>query len=38
MNWNRIHVTGISNGGIMIYRIGADLSDTVAAIEPFAGS
>jgi polyhydroxybutyrate depolymerase len=38
VNWNRIYVTGISNGGIIIYRIGADLSDTVATIAPVAGS
>lgn len=33
-----IYVTGISNGGIMSYRLGAELSDIFAAIAPVAGS
>jgi polyhydroxybutyrate depolymerase len=32
----RIYATGISNGGIMAYRVGAELSDIVAAIAPVA--
>lgn len=35
---NRIYVTGHSNGGTMSYRIGAELSDIVAAIGVNAGS
>jgi polyhydroxybutyrate depolymerase len=35
---NMIYVTGISNGGMMSYRLGAELSDIVAAIAPVAGS
>jgi polyhydroxybutyrate depolymerase len=35
---NRIYVTGHSNGGMMSYRLGAELSDIIAAIAPVAGS
>jgi len=35
---SRIYITGISGGGMMTYRLGADLSDIVAAIAPVAGS
>ena len=38
INPNMIYVTGISNGGMMSYRLGAELSDIVAAIAPVAGS
>ncbi len=31
-----IYATGISNGGVMTYRIGAELSDIFAAIAPVA--
>jgi len=34
----RIYVTGHSNGGMMAYRIGAELSDIIAAIAPVAGT
>jgi polyhydroxybutyrate depolymerase len=34
----RIYVTGHSNGAIMAYRLGAELSDMIAAIAPVAGS
>ncbi len=34
----RIFVTGHSNGGMMTYRLGAELSDIVAAIAPVAGT
>jgi polyhydroxybutyrate depolymerase len=34
----RIYITGHSNGGMMTYRIGAELSDIIAAIAPVAGS
>ena len=34
----RIFVTGISNGGMMSYRLACELSDTVAAIAPVAGA
>jgi polyhydroxybutyrate depolymerase len=30
----RIYATGISNGGMMAYRLGAELSDRIAAISP----
>ena len=32
----RIFVTGISNGGMMAYRIGCEMSDRIAAIAPIA--
>ena len=35
---NRIYVTGFSNGGHMTHRIGAELSDVIAAIAPVGGS
>ena len=34
----RIYATGISNGGMMSYRIGAELSDRIVAIAPVAAS
>jgi polyhydroxybutyrate depolymerase len=34
----RIYITGHSNGGIMAYRLGAELSHLVAAIAPVAGA
>lgn len=34
----RVYATGMSNGGIMVYRLAADLSDRIAAIAPVAGS
>ena len=34
----RIFVTGISNGGMMSYRVGCELSDKVAAIAPVEGA
>ncbi len=34
----RIYVTGHSNGGMMTYRLGAELSDIFAAIAPVAGT
>ncbi len=34
----RIYITGISGGALMTYRLGAELSDIVAAIAPVAGS
>jgi polyhydroxybutyrate depolymerase len=34
----RIYVTGISNGGIMAYRLACEASDLVAAIAPVAGT
>ncbi len=34
----RIFVTGISNGGMMSYRLGCELADKIAAIAPIAGS
>src|ERR1700737_68016 len=33
----RVLVTGISNGGMMAYRIGCELSDRIAAIAPVEG-
>ncbi|RLF40695.1 MAG: polyhydroxybutyrate depolymerase [Thermoplasmata archaeon] len=35
---NRIYITGHSNGAMLTYRLGAELSDIVAAIAPVAGS
>ena len=35
---SRIYVTGFCNGGGLTHRIGAELSHTVAAIAPVAGS
>ena len=35
---SKVYITGISGGGMMTYRLGADLSDIVAAIAPVAGS
>jgi polyhydroxybutyrate depolymerase len=34
----RVYITGISNGGMMAYRAGAELADKVAGIAPIAGS
>ena len=34
----RIHATGISNGGMMCYRLAAELSDRIASIAPVAGT
>jgi polyhydroxybutyrate depolymerase len=33
----RVYVTGLSNGGMMAYRIAAEASDRIAAIAPVAG-
>jgi len=35
---NRIFVTGFSNGASMAFRVGAELSELVAAIAPVAGT
>jgi polyhydroxybutyrate depolymerase len=34
----RVYATGISNGGMMAYRLGCELSDKIAAIAPVAGA
>lgn len=34
----RVYITGISNGGILAYRAGAELADKVAAIAPIAAT
>jgi polyhydroxybutyrate depolymerase len=34
----RIYATGLSNGGMMTYRVGCELSDVFAAIAPVAGA
>src|SRR5262245_18435976 len=34
----RVYATGISNGGIMVYRLACELSDKVAAIAPVAAA
>lgn len=34
----RVYVTGISNGGMMAYRVGCELSDRIAAIAPVAAA
>src|SRR4051794_37336403 len=34
----RIYACGMSNGGMMCYRLAAELSDRIAAIAPVAGT
>lgn len=34
----RVYVTGMSNGGMMAYRLACDMSHRVAAVAPVAGS
>ena len=34
----RIYATGLSNGGMMTYRVGCDAADVFAAIAPVAGA
>jgi len=34
----RIYATGMSNGGMLAYRVGCEASDMVAAIAPVAGA
>jgi polyhydroxybutyrate depolymerase len=34
---DKIYIAGLSNGGMLAYRAGAELSDIVAAIAPVAG-
>jgi polyhydroxybutyrate depolymerase len=34
----RIYATGMSNGGMMCYRLASELSDRIAAIAPVAGT
>jgi polyhydroxybutyrate depolymerase len=34
----RVYVTGMSNGAMMCYRLGCDLSDRLAAIAPVCGA
>lgn len=34
----RVYATGLSNGGMMCYRLAAELSDRIAAIAPVAAS
>ncbi|NLF71249.1 MAG: prolyl oligopeptidase family serine peptidase [Candidatus Anammoximicrobium sp.] len=35
---NRVYATGMSNGGMMCYRLAAELSDRIAAVAPVAGT
>lgn len=35
---NRVYACGMSNGGMMCYRLAAELSDRIAAIAPVAGT
>jgi polyhydroxybutyrate depolymerase len=35
---DRVYVTGHSRGGMMTYRLGCELSDTIAAIAPVSGN
>jgi polyhydroxybutyrate depolymerase len=37
VNSSRIYITGISGGAMMTYRLGAELSNYIAAIAPIAG-
>lgn len=34
----RVYATGLSNGGMMCYRLAAEMSDRIAAIAPVAGT
>lgn len=34
----RIHATGLSNGGMMCYKLAAELSDRIASIAPVSGT
>ncbi len=34
----RVYVTGMSNGGMMSYRVAAEMSDRIAAFAPVAGT
>ena len=38
VNSNRIYATGISNGGLMSYRLACDAADFVAAVAPVAAN
>jgi len=38
VNSSRIYITGFSGGAMMTYRLGAELSDQIAAIAPISGS
>lgn len=38
VNTSRVYVTGISNGGMMAYRVACQLSDKVVAVAPIAGN
>jgi polyhydroxybutyrate depolymerase len=38
VNLNRVYATGLSNGGMMAYRLAAEAPDVVAAIAPVAGA
>lgn len=38
IDMKRVYATGISNGGIMAYRLACDASDLIAAIGPVAGT
>ena len=38
INSSRIYITGLSSGAFMTYRLGAELSDTVAAIAVVCGT
>jgi len=38
VNSSRIYIAGVSNGGMMSYRLASELSDTIAAIAPVAGT
>ncbi len=38
INSSRLYITGFSGGAGMTYRLGAELSDLIAAIAPVAGS
>ncbi|MCC7086513.1 MAG: DDE-type integrase/transposase/recombinase [Pirellulales bacterium] len=34
----QVYATGMSNGGMMCYRLAAELSDRIAAVAPVAGT
>jgi polyhydroxybutyrate depolymerase len=38
VDYKRVYACGMSNGGMMCYRLAAELSDRIAAIAPVAGT
>lgn len=38
IDWNRVHATGFSNGGMMCYRLAVEMPEVIASIAPVAGT